>query len=603
MHRWAFVAAVVALSSWAGELRPLQEFRYEDTSRTFRRLDTDRFIEIGREWEPGDQKARLAVLHWRVLDVAERRVVRVSIPMTTVRAQNPQVLNERAVGTLVHHDGAVSTVTFKQVAPKGYQSIATWVGQYDHRAQRFSGLVKLGDHDAGCLTDVLGFDVPERFLYVSDFIDPAGDVMKNKPSVLRMRRISLRTLAWDDWSFTLEQPARARRLELNRWFFDPTGRRIAFVEYDDRAGQHQGPVSPPAQVSVLDVETKTVDTYPLPLSVYAVAFTPDGKQLVLGSYEEGALLRIDLDAKRVAATAKGFRHLDAFAMSPSGKTFLLFFNTELLAQKVVEVRRVDTLAVVAAIPVRLLTPGTDLGPRSVITLSNGRQLLFPSPEQKSAPTARGVFLYEVPDEVDSGAVAGASAKDVTTAKGIVAARAQAGGLGLQMNEDPRTGDPKETFGAVAVHAAGSACAVGIRSGNSDGDYRPGRTTPVVFLVDAKGKLAWKREVGAKGFKDYEAGGVAATADGGCVVHVLSYVSPGAYPVARFVKLDAKGRPQWDYRFRGAGQLDTPLADVTRLLPDGHVRASGRIYPAKDVKKAWSAELDEKGRVVFDRVED
>lgn len=596
------LAVALAGQAVAGEVKFLEEVRYEDDSRSFHPLNPNRYVEVGREWEPGDQKTRLSIAHYKVFDLVERKLVRVSIPLTAFREQNAAVLSPREVPTLVHYDGAVSTMLFNQF--QSYTTVAKYLAQYDHRTGRFSELVKLGDHDKSRLTGELTFDPQERYLYFAAFIDEAGDVMKHKPTSMLLKRIGLKDRRVD-WELEVKFPKRSRPLQLTGpgWLFDPAGKRLALIEYDDKAGQNQGPVEPPAQVYVIDVETKAIDTYPIPLSAYARFFTPDGKYLVFGSNELGEIIRIDLEAKRIDARTKGLKLLHAFALTPSGKTFLAFANTELVSPKVVEVRRVDDLKLVASIPVRLLIPGTDHAPHTLMQADGGRRLLFPGPEKKEAPKARALRLYELPDDVDSGSVAGASAAEVTTAKGIVAARLHASVKGLQVNDDPRTGNPNETFASVAVNPAGDAFLVGIRSGNSDYDYKPGRTTPVVLRVDAAGKLKWERSLGKKGFLDYEAGGVAATADGGCVVHVMSYVNPGAAPVARVVKLDASGRVTWDYRFRGAGGLDTPLPDVMRLLPNGNVALSGRLYPAKDVKKAWSAELDPSGKVVFDRVDD
>lgn len=595
---WCLV--VVAGAAHAGGLELLGEVRFEDQGRSFRPLSAERYVEVGRDWEPGDQKARLGVFHYKVLDAVERRIVRVSIPLEAVRAANPKVLGERATPTLVHYDGAVSTVLFPQFTH--FKVVATWLAQFDHRTGRFTELVRLGEHDGRRITGELDFDPTDRFLYCAEFIDEAGDVMKHKPTSLRLFRVRLDDRRVD-WELDLVLPKRTRPLAVKSWHFDREGKRLALVEYDDKAGQNQGPVTPQAQVYVVDVETKAIDTYPIPLSAYGVAFTPDGKYLLLGSNELGELVRIDLAAKKVDATAKGHKLMHAFAMAPSGRTFLVFSNTELASPKVVESRRVDTLKLAASIPVRLLTPGTDNGPTRVRTVQGGKVLFFPGPEEKAAPNARSIRFFAVPDEVDQDAVAGAAAGAVSVAKGVVAARAQAAALGLEVRDDPRTGDPKQTFAGVSVNAAGEAFLLGIRSGNSDGDYQPGRTTPIALKVDAKGKLAWQRPLPGKGFTDYEAGGVAVLPDGGCVVHVLSYVAPGGYAVTRFLRLDAKGKTLWDYRFRGAGGLNTPVADRVQLLPSGGVHVEGRVATAKDVEKKWSAELDAKGKVLFDRVEE
>jgi len=101
--------------------------------------------------------------------------------------------------------------------------------------------------------------------------------------------------------------------------------------------------------------------------------------------------------------------------------------------------------------------------------------------------------------------------------------------------------------------------------------------------------------------DHTGARVAATADGGCVAQVLSYLHPGRYPVTRLVKLDGRGQTLWDLHFRGDGDLDTPLADQVELLSDGLISLRGWIYPARNVKKAWTAVVSAGGKVVSDVV--
>ena len=71
--------------------------------------------------------------------------------------------------------------------------------------------------------------------------------------------------------------------------------------------------------------------------------------------------------------------------------------------------------------------------------------------------------------------------------------------------------------------------------------------------------------------------------------------------ARLVKLDGRGQPLWDLHSGGDGDLDTPLSDQVELLPDGSISLTGRIYPARNVKKAWSAVVSAGGKVVSDVV--
>jgi hypothetical protein len=153
-----------------------------------------------------------------------------------------------------------------------------------------------------------------------------------------------------------------------------------------------------------------------------------------------------------------------------------------------------------------------------------------------------------------------------------------------------------------VTKGGDVFITGTLSENTNNDYKPGRTRPVVVRLDPKGKARWERVLVKPGFFDYEGGGVAATPDGGCVTNILSYVHPGRYPVTRLVKLDAAGKTLWDHQFRGDGGPETPLGDRFELLPDGSVAITGRYYYAnKEKPHAWKAVVNPNGKVVSGEV--
>lgn len=586
---------VLSSAAFAGELRFVGEVRYEDQSRKFHPVSA-RYVELAREWEPGDAKTRLSVVHTWLLDLVERKRLRVTIPLTVFRERNRAILDPHSVPTLLHYDGEISTVLFNQSV--NFKTIAKWVAQYDHRSGRFSELTKICDDTASHIGGELGFDPTEKYFYFADFIDDAGDIMHHRPTSMHVKRFELKRLRVD-WELDVVFPKRARALELTGWLFDGDGKRLALFEYDDRAGQRKGAIVPPAQVYVIDIEARSIETYPAPLSVYARFFSPDGKSLIIGSNELGEISRIDLEAKRIAVTKKGHSMLHAFAVSPSGKTFLSFANTELTSPKAIEVRRTDTLALVASIPVRLMVPGSDHSPTTLVQFNGGRGLALPVYENEVAAKSRAIRFFELPDELDQSTVEGASAREVQLARGVVAARQQADAMRLVTRPDPRVGDPEQTFAEVVVSLEAQAFLVGIQSGNSDGDYKPGRTKPVVIRVDPTGKLVWARTLALKGFLDFEAGGVAATADGGCVVHLLSYVHGGSPPVAQFVKLDAAGRTQWATQFPGGGGPLTRIADVAQLLPDGSVAVTGRVSTAHNAGR-WRGALDANGKITLDR---
>jgi sugar lactone lactonase YvrE len=54
--------------------------------------------------------------------------------------------------------------------------------------------------------------------------------------------------------------------------------------------------SPPPQVYVIDLETKKTQAFPSSFTPYGLTFSRDGKSLLVGSFETGELIRINLQA-------------------------------------------------------------------------------------------------------------------------------------------------------------------------------------------------------------------------------------------------------------------------------------------------------------------
>jgi hypothetical protein len=583
-----------------GELRFLEELRVEPSKGGTRigadlqKLDPGRFIKVGMEWER-DAKNRPTRPRFKVLDLQQRRVVEVVIPLEQLPRAATELLGQAPPPELVHHDGERTSMIFRE--SRNSKEVAKYFCQYDHRAGRFSELVRLGDLNASRFLHPIGFDPQEEHFYFAFENYPPGDKEKKGPASLDLSRIGLKTLAMD-WQMTLELPKRKRQLAIKGKHFSHDGRRLALVEHSERSY----PIAiPPQQVYVLDLEKRTIDAFPTPLSAYGGLFARDDRSLLLGSNELGEIIRINLAQRRIDLRAKGITLINGLALTPSGRSLLVFANTILASPKVVEVRRADTLVLRTSIPVRLLFPGQDGVHLGFVSSEDGRMLVSPIPDASGFPAGNGVRIYEVPDDVESPAVAGTSPEALRRAQGAVAARLYADQNRIQLSIDPaeEARTPAPSFSPIVVAAGGDVVFTGTRSGNSDDDYKPGRTKPVVVRLDPSGKRRWEVVLAKEGFLDHTGARVAATADGGCVAQIFSYVNPGRYPNTRLVKLDAKGKTLWELQLRGGGDLDTPLADRLELLPDESISLGGRIYPARNVEKKWRAVVSAEGKVLSD----
>jgi hypothetical protein len=595
--RFAALILLCPQLALAGGLRlaaELPDLKYGNISK----VSAHRFVLLEVLWDR-TEKGRPTVPHYQLLDFEQRKVIDVPVPLNELPKSHLDVLGRaNPSATFVHYDGQVTSLTFG--ATRDSKPVATYLGQYDHRTKRFSDLVLLAPKDDTHYFHDVGFDPIDTHLYYATAVNPAGNVTKSGFTSLELARLELKTRAID-WTMKVDFPKRVKPLQLTQKVFSPDGSKLALVEYNDQGNERAHPAKPVQQVLVIDIASKQVDAYPAPLSAYGVFFTRDNRYLLLGSNELGKIVRIDLEKKKVDATVQGMKRIHHFLPTPSGKTFLVLSDTLRASPKVIEVRRVADLKLQTSIPVRMLYPRSDaVRPEATFGL-DGRMLMVPFVDDKGFPAGKGARLYEVPDDVDSPEVAGSAAGDLNTVQAVVLGKHYADTHDIRYSSF--VDEPTATFAQFIRTKSGDVLFAGTLSANTDGDYKPGRTRPVVVRLDPKGKPRWQRVLVKKGFLDYEGAHVAATADGGCVAHISSYVHSGRHPVTRLVKLDANGKVLWDHQFRGDGGPGTPLGDKFELLHDGSVAITGRYYDDVEGKKrhAWKAVLDPNGKVVSDEV--
>jgi hypothetical protein len=165
---------------------------------------------------------------YRLLDLERLATVDVEIPFKDFPREHLETLGiaERQGAELVHHDGGVTTMLVDQLA--GYRRIATWIVQYDHRARRWSRMVKLGDHDTHRYLHPIGFDPRDARYYFAYAVNDEQDATKHGPLRYELARVDLRTLELD-WQVTLALPRRAKQLTVGSIRFSPDGSRLALA--------------------------------------------------------------------------------------------------------------------------------------------------------------------------------------------------------------------------------------------------------------------------------------------------------------------------------------------------------------------------------------
>jgi hypothetical protein len=582
-----------ALLIHAGELKLREEYRYEADSCLFKKMDPNRFILVGYVSDRGEPGQSLG-LQYKMFDMKKREFTSFSLPVGEFQKKFPALLGTKAGPQLEAYNGETSSLIMNQVS--NYKTVAWYYCQYDHAKKQISESVKMGDRKDKEIIGTLGIDPSGRYFYFATYYYQ-GERADLATTAMRLARVNLQRCEID-WELLVTFKKRARQLDVHYWQFNHDGTKLALLEYNDRAGEKESSADPQALVYVVDVPSKKIDTYPIPLSPYGRVFTPDGKYLFIGSNEEGKIIRINLEDERIDLEKQAIRRLFDFVLTPNAKSLMIFADTTLVSPKVVEVRGTKDLELLTSIPAKLLMPGDEgASPGPVLSFDDGKYIVYTVPSGKKGEAA--FRLYEVPEDLNSPKTAGTTAKDLRVSQGIVLAHQYADGHGIVIASDKGIGGPENTFACIAItenriYFTGT-------TGGIEGDYKPGLTKPVVVCLESSGKKLWERNLSRQGFADQIGASLAVDDQGNCVAFIIAYYHPGNYGVGRFVKLNAAGTVIWETQLRGKGQYDTPLADTKKLLSNGNISITGRIDLKQNEKYYWSGEINKDGKVISDVV--
>lgn len=544
-----------------------------DFSARWRRLSANRYHLLGAVREPR-RPPRHRLLDLQTLEVVETRLPFEDFPREHLAALG---IGKLQGAELLHHDGEVTTMLVDQM--DGWRRKAVHLVQYDHRAARFSRLLKIADVVPGGYLHPLGFDPADAHWYFAWAVRAEGAAPSDGPLRYELARVDLRTLEID-WRLTLAPPPRARRLKLDSATFSPDGSRLALVEYDDLAGRRDRPARPPAQAHVVELASRRIDAYPVPLSAYGVAFTPDSRFLLVGSQEEGTIVRIDTVGRRQTHAVQATKTIHELHAPPGAGYFLVVYDYERTSRKVVDVRSTADLAPITSIPIGDLFPGCQGSPGFQRTI-DGRFLLTSGCAAGRPGGAASLLVLRPPERIAPPAPGSDAAARLRLGETLALGKDHARRVGIERSEHPMG-----AFTSAAVSAGGSALVAGVR-----------RAAAVVAKVGPDGQRRWERVLPAKRFEEQAGGVLAPTADDGCVAYFLSYLTPGHGVSARLVRLDAAGEVLWDLNFAPEGTPNAPYAnDGLELRPDGSVLLRGIVVVSKGVERPWTAVVGPDGKL-------
>ncbi len=402
------------------ELKFVEEFR---GNRDFVKLNETRHVLVGseRESDPADA-ARPTRLTFDILDVVDREVAQVVIPIGQLYERDPDKLG-KAQPEIVYYNGTITGFLFKRIdllsiaERRERGEMSRTIGErteffvfYDNASGKFSPLIELGRHDGFTHMHPEGIDPQDRYFYYQYLTyDYDHNVNDNKrtsffggPISFKLYRIDLAARA-PEFVMDVYVVRRDEQLSLRGPFFSSDGSKFAMVEYYERSFvRDRGEASPQQQIYVIDVEKRLVTAHRTPLTSYGVAFTGDGRHLVVGSHETGELQKIDLETGKTILQEKGTASVIKFLPTPSGRSFLslpLGWRSSDARHRWVEVRRFSDLAATKQIPTRSVFKGAaGIHPSPIEVIDGAKYLLAPVYGKDGFPDSsekRGVQLFEI----------------------------------------------------------------------------------------------------------------------------------------------------------------------------------------------------------------
>jgi len=535
-------------------------------------LNATRYYQFGRDVERNTDKTWTTIR--RVMDFETGKFFDLRTSNQSFPQSHMDTLNMKSVfnGEFVHYANDVSTYIYRKSV--NYRTRGYYFVQYNHKTESWSELINIGPHTSKQYMRRLGFGMKDRYFYYAHALQDS--VIQSDPNYApeyhstryKLERLDIQNFIIDTM-FTLYMPERKMVLHFEAELFTPDGKRMVLLEYDDNAYEKKGHNDPPPVAYIIDVETNTYKTVEIPWTPYGNFITPDSKYLIVGSYLEGSILKIDLDEAKVVKKITTTKTIYDFYLAPSGNYFMITYNYEKMPRKVVDFRSTEDLELVTTIQLEQLFGkgaehemfGQGLYGRPLLS----RELKKDSDGKKALPILNYLPEYIGPAKPGSSqAIALAKAESIAKAKQYIKnSRAEF----TQEKYIPKN------LEAVSFATDGNL----IISGERHLDDRT--TATYVAKLSPEGKVIWETKIPGNQGATSSPGYHFTTKDGGCIMFTRYYHKLESFGCSRITRLDGSGNITYDYKFirePNPGHRDVDWEDAV-LLPDGSLQLKGLSF--------------------------
>ncbi|MFI5204048.1 MAG: YncE family protein, partial [Flavobacteriales bacterium] len=368
----------------------------------------------------------------------------------------------------------------------------------------------------------------------------------------------------------------------------------------DKAWRRSHPKDVQPVAYIIDTKTLPADkagkkfkTVRIPDTPYGHFITPDSKYMVLGSYETGEIVKIDLETGTQVAKIKSTHTIFNFWLAPSGNYFLIDYDEEKCPRKVHDVRSATDLKLITSVLLDDLYSKPEMS-RGITAVMDGRLLITRTTDAKDTlKRATAIYVHRLPENMKPNEPGSSTAKRLELAETIANGAIYAKRNNIDIN--PRQYDMGKST-SVSIASDNNVIVTGSRSLGDEFTAEE-----VIAKLTRTGEKIWETKL--KTVKDaFSSEGMhIPTTDGGCVVYFMYYDKPNSYGIGRLAKIDGKGKVIYDIQF-----TYQPLANATymtkgmEVLSDGSVKVYGKIYPkANDDKTSlpWTGTVSAEGKLV------